>query len=394
MKLLEVRHLKKYFPIRQGFLIERVVGFVKAVDDVSFGVDRGKTIGIVGESGCGKTTIGKTILRLHEATDGEIVIDEEDTTFYFMSRKRAIEYLKKNYFSLPAFSNGGKDLEPHQLKIYKAFKEAQENPSRTLKILHENLDAKRKMLRRKTQIVFQDPMSSINPRMTVGQMLTEPLLFHKIAANMDEAIKIVKDLLVQVGLKPYHIDRYPHQFSGGQRQRIAIARAISVHPELIVLDEPTSALDVSVQAQIVKLLKDLQVELNAGYVFISHNLALVRFISDEMVVMYLGRMVEKGDSEEIFDNPLHPYTRALLAAAPVPDPKKKRNRKDLVGGQVPSPINRPKGCFFHPRCKYKMPICEKEYPPMYRVADNHYVSCHLYKEHQISDTFEKGGEDA
>ncbi|AKI97016.1 ABC transporter ATP-binding protein [Kosmotoga pacifica] len=394
MRLLEVKHLKKHFPIRQGFLVERVVGFVRAVDDVSFSVERGKTIGIVGESGCGKTTIGKTILRLHEATDGEIIIDGEDTTFYFMNKKRAIEYLKKNYFSLPAFSNGGKDLEPHQLIVYEAYKEAQGNPSKALSILYKNLDKKRKQLRRKTQIVFQDPMSSINPRMTVGQMLTEPLLFHGIASNMNEAVNMVKDLLLQVGLKSYHIDRYPHQFSGGQRQRIAIARAISVHPELVVLDEPTSALDVSVQAQIVKLLKDLQEKLNAGYVFISHNLALVRFISNEIAVMYLGRIVEKGDSEEVFNNPLHPYTRALLAAAPIPDPKKKRNRKDLVGGQVPSPINRPKGCFFHPRCKYKMPICEKEYPPMFKVADNHYVSCHLYAENEVSETFEKGGEKA
>jgi peptide/nickel transport system ATP-binding protein len=198
---------------------------------------------------------------------------------------------------------------------------------------------------------------------------------------------MVKDLLVKVGLKAYHVDRYPHQFSGGQRQRIAVARAISVNPELIVLDEPTSALDVSVQAQIVNLFEELQEQLNAGYVFISHNLALVRFICQEVSVMYLGRIVEQGDSESIFDAPLHPYTKALLAAAPIPDPNKKRNRKDLIGGQVPSPINRPSGCFFNPRCKYRMDICTREYPQMFKVDQKHFVACHLYSTSQ-----EQGGE--
>lgn len=389
MKLLEVRNLKKYFPIKQGFLIDRVVGYVKAVDDVSFDLDRGKTIGLVGESGCGKTTIGKTILRLHDLTDGEIIIDGEDTTFYFMKPRKAMEYLKEKYLSRPEFSNGGKNLQPHEKHIYDVYKKANENPKEVLKILSANRKEKLLEIRRKAQIVFQDPMSSLNPRMTVGQMLSEPLLFHGIAQNIDEAIEIVKNLLTQVGLKPYHIDRCPHQFSGGQRQRIAIARAVSVNPELIVLDEPTSALDVSVQAQIVKLLKELQEKLNAGYVFISHDLALVRFISDEVAVMYLGKIVEKGGSEEVFDNPLHPYTKALLAAAPIPDPKKKRNRKELIGGQVPSPINRPSGCFFHPRCKYKMEICSKEYPPLFKVSDNHYVACHLY-----STSSKEGGEKA
>ncbi|TYB95731.1 MAG: ATP-binding cassette domain-containing protein [Kosmotoga sp.] len=390
MKLLDVRNLKKYFPIRQGFLIERTVGFVKAVDDVSFNLDRGKTHGVVGESGCGKTTIGKTILRLHEPTEGELLIDEEDTTFYFFKKKDALKHLEKNYFSLPSFNNGGKELEPHQLKIYKAYEKANKDPKKALNMLFENRTKKMKAFRRKAQIVFQDPMSSLNPRMTVGQMISEPLLFHRFAKDIDEAVKMVKDLLSKVGLKSYHIDRYPHQFSGGQRQRIAVARAISVNPDLLVLDEPTSALDVSVQAQIVKLFKKLQEDLNAGYLFISHDLALVRFICDSVSVMYLGRIVEQGDSQKIFDNPLHPYTRALLAAAPIADPKKKRNRKDLVGGQVPSPINRPKGCFFHPRCKYKIKgLCEEKYPAMYKIDDNHYVACHLY-----SDTSLKGGEKA
>jgi len=387
MKLLEVKNLKKYFPIKQGFLVERVVGFVKAVDDVSFSVDRGKTIGIVGESGCGKTTIGKSIIRLHEVTDGEMLIDEEDTTFYFMKRKRALQYLKSKYFKNPDFDGDGSGLETYKKKIHDVFVKSDRNPSKTLNTLFENLEEKKRLLRRKAQIVFQDPMSSLNPRMTVGQMLAEPLLFHKIAEKMDDAIVMVKDLLAKVGLKAYHVDRYPHQFSGGQRQRIAVARAISVNPELIVLDEPTSALDVSVQAQIVNLFEELQEQLNAGYVFISHNLALVRFICQEVSVMYLGRIVEQGDSESIFDAPLHPYTKALLAAAPIPDPNKKRNRKDLIGGQVPSPINRPSGCFFNPRCKYRMDICTREYPQMFKVDQKHFVACHLYSTSQ-----EQGGE--
>jgi len=388
MKLLEVRNLKKYFPIKQGFLIERVVGFVKAVDDVSFSVDRGKTIGIVGESGCGKTTIGKSIIRLHEVTDGEMLIDEEDTTFYFMKKRRAKQYLKEKYFDTEKFNNGdGVEFEPFEKKMYDIYNGVNKDSSKAIDILFDKSDHKKKLLRQKAQIVFQDPMSSLNPRMTVGQMLTEPLLFHKLAKDLDEAVEMVKELLVQVGLKPFHVDRYPHQFSGGQRQRIAVARAISVNPDLIVLDEPTSALDVSVQAQIVNLFEKLQEQLNAGYVFISHNLSLVRFISQEVSVMYLGRIVEQGNSESIFKNPLHPYTKALLAAAPIPDPKKKRNRKDLVGGQVPSPINRPAGCFFNPRCKYRMDICTKEYPPMFKADENHYVSCHLYSTSQ-----EQGGE--
>jgi peptide/nickel transport system ATP-binding protein len=388
MKLLEVRNLKKYFPVKQGFLIERVVGFVKAVDDVSFSVDRGKTIGIVGESGCGKTTIGKSIIRLHEVTDGEMLIDEEDTTFYFMKKRRAKQYLKEKYFDTEKFNNGdGVEFEPFEKKMYEIYNSVNKDSSKAIDILFDKSDHKKKLLRQKAQIVFQDPMSSLNPRMTVGQMLTEPLLFHKLAKDLDEAVEMVKELLVQVGLKPYHVDRYPHQFSGGQRQRIAVARAISVNPDLIVLDEPTSALDVSVQAQIVNLFEKLQEQLNAGYVFISHNLSLVRFISQDVSVMYLGRIVEQGNSESIFKDPLHPYTKALLAAAPIPDPKKKRNRKDLVGGQVPSPINRPSGCFFNPRCKYRMDICTKEYPPMFKADENHYVACHLYSTSQ-----EQGGE--
>lgn len=320
--LLEVRDLQKYFPIKSGFLIQKTVAQLKAVDGVSFTIDKGHTFGIVGESGCGKTTIGRTIIRLLNPTGGNIFLEGEDIAI----------------------------LKERSLKQY----------------------------RQKMQIVFQDPTSSLNPRMTVGQTLSEPLLFHGMVRSKKEVEERMSQLLSSVGLKPYHVDRYPHQFSGGQRQRIAIARAICVDPSLIVLDEPTSALDVSVQAQIIKLLKELQGKLNAGYIFISHNLSVVRYISDRVGIMYLGKMVEKGDTNEIFENPMHPYSKALLAATPIPDPKTRRKRKELLSGQVPSPINRPTGCFFRTRCKYAMPACEKEYPQMVRVAKNHSVSCHLY----------------
>jgi len=319
--LLRVENLKKYFPVKSGFIFERTVGYVKAVDGVSFEIRRGETYGLVGESGCGKTTVGKTILRLYDPTEGDIILD--GVNIAKLSEKELLPY------------------------------------------------------RTKMQIVFQDPMSSLNPRMTIGNMLSEPLLFHGIAKNKSEARKIIAKLLEEVGLKAYHVDRYPHQFSGGQRQRIAIARAISVNPSLIILDEPTSALDVSVQAQIIKLLRKIQDEINAAYIFISHNLALVRFISDRVGIMYLGRIIEEGNADEIFENPLHPYSKLLLESVPIPDPKRKRKRKmDDTG--VPSPMSRPNGCFFHTRCKYRMRICEIEYPEMVDFGNGHKVACHLF----------------
>lgn len=320
--LLKVNNLKKYFPVKGGFFIQKTLAQLKAVDGISFEVGCKKTFGLVGESGCGKSTAGRALIRLHEPTDGEILIN-------------------------------GKDIAKIKEREFKSY-------------------------RRNMQIVFQDPTSSLNPKMTVGQTLIEPLLFHNICSSRKEAIEMVKELLVQVGLKPYHLDRYSHQFSGGQRQRIAIARAITVSPSLLILDEPTSALDVSVQAQIINLLNNLQDKLNAGYIFISHDLSVVRFISDEVGIMYLGRIIEKGSSDEIFDNPLHPYSKALLAASPIPDPRKRRDRKDLIGGQVPSPINRPEGCFFKTRCKYKMDVCEREYPEFKILSENHSVACHLF----------------
>jgi peptide/nickel transport system ATP-binding protein len=320
--IVKVVGLKKHFPIKQGFFVKRTVAHVKAVDGVDFEIKKGETFALVGESGCGKTTVGRTILRLIDPTDGRIFFDGTDIS-----------------------KLGYKELLP---------------------------------FRRRMQIVFQDPMSSLNPRMTVGQIVTEPMLFHKVVETKEEANKRAKELMEMVGLKTFHLDRYPHQFSGGQRQRIAIARAIAIQPEFIVLDEPTSSLDVSVQAQIINMFLDFQERFHFSYLFISHNLGLVRFISQRVAIMYLGRIVEMGESEEIFSQPLHPYSKALLSATPVPDPKVEKARKRIIlTGGVPSPINRPSGCFFNPRCPFKMEVCEKEYPQLIQISDDHWVACHL-----------------
>lgn len=385
--LLKVRNLKKYFPIKQGFLIDRTVGYIKAVDEINLNLDINETYGLVGESGCGKTTIGKTILRLEDPTSGKIFLNGEETSHYFMSKRAGAKYLEREYIEYAHELEeelGSKEkvletLEDEERKYIQYYYD--NGKERFFDYMFKDIDRKRAEFRRNVQIVFQDPTSSLNPRMTVGQTLIEPLLFHKIAKNKTEAKNIALDMLKKVGLKPYHADRYPHQFSGGQRQRIAVARAIILDPKLIILDEPTSALDVSVQAQIINLLKTLQSEFNVGYLFISHDLGVVRFISNHVGVMYLGRLVEFGDGSEIFDRTLHPYSQALLNAAPLPDPRKRRDRKKfLVKGQVPSPVNRPKGCFFNPRCPYAMDICKKDYPEYYKINENHYVACFLYKE--------------
>ena len=322
--LLRVSGLKKYFPVRRG-VFRRVVGWVKAVDDVDMFIPQGETLGLVGESGCGKTTTGRTILRLIEPTAGEIL---------FRSQRlgRVVNVAKI----------GKKEL---------------------------------KLLRREMQIIFQDPYSSLNPRMTVGDIIGEPLIVHRVARGREKEER-VKELLQAVGLKPEHMRRYPHEFSGGQRQRIGIARALALDPQLIVCDEPVSALDVSIQAQVLNLLEDLQQQFNLTYLFIAHDLSVVKHISDRVAVMYLGKIVELAETEELFTHPLHPYTEALLSAVPVPDPDYEAERI-ILQGDVPSPVNPPSGCYFHPRCPYAQAICSEQPPEFRDYGNHHYAVCHF-----------------
>ena len=316
--LIEVNDLKKHFPIRKGVL-GRTIGQVLAVDGISFSINEGETLGLVGESGCGKTTVGRTVLRLIEPTSGEIKV-----------RGQEISGLSKA------------DLRP---------------------------------LRRQMQIVFQDPFSSLNPRIRVGEIVGEPLKVHGVGDKDEREARVAK-LFDRVGLRPQQMTNYPHQFSGGQRQRVSIARALALDPHFIVADEPVSALDVSIQAQVINLLMDLQRELKLSYLFVSHNLAVVEHISHRVAVMYLGRIVEYADKEALFASPQHPYTEALLAAVPLPDPSLRRT-KQRVTGDVPSPINPPPGCHFHPRCPIAEARCKVERPMLKDVASGHQVACHL-----------------
>jgi len=318
--LVEVQHLVKYFPVRAG-LMQRVVNWVKAVDDVSFTVKKGETLGMVGESGCGKTTIGRSMLRLVEPTSGSVRYDNKDV----------------------------------------------------LKLRGSEL----KDVRRHMQIIFQDPYASLDPRVPIGESVMEGLHIHNIGTRQ-ERYDLMIETLKKVGLEDYHARRYPHEFSGGQRQRIGIARALALRPNFIICDEPVSALDVSIQSQVLNILKDLQKEFGLTYLFIAHNLSVVEHISDRVAVMYLGKMVELATRDDLFREPLHPYTKALMSAIPIPDPRLKRSR-EVLKGDVPSPLNPPKGCRFHPRCPIADKICSEQEPEFREAAPDHWVACWMVR---------------
>jgi oligopeptide transport system ATP-binding protein len=320
--LLNVKDLVMHFPLTRGIIFQRKVGAVQAVDGVSFQVKRGETLGLVGESGCGKSTTGRAILQLYKPTSGEVVFQGKDLTKL----------------------DGG--------------------------------DMRR--MRRHLQMIFQDPYASLNPRMTVGNIISEPMQIHKLVPK-GERTRRVQELLETVGLNPYFANRYPHEFSGGQRQRIGIARALAANPDFIVADEPVSALDVSIQAQVVNLMEDLQERFGLTYLFIAHDLSVVKHISDRVAVMYLGKIVEMADRNDLYADPLHPYTKALLSAVPIPDPViEKRRERIILSGDVPSPINPPSGCHFHTRCPYAMEVCRQVDPIFADQGNGHYVACHLY----------------
>ncbi|MBV9690802.1 MAG: ABC transporter ATP-binding protein [Ktedonobacteraceae bacterium] len=320
--LLDIRNLKMYFPLTRGIVFQRTVGYVRAVDDITFSIERGQTLGLVGESGSGKTTIGRTIVRLYKPTSGEILFENVDLA----------------------------TLEGVQLR----------------------------RMRRRVQMVFQDPYASLNPRYTIGSLIAEPMHIHHIGTSQQIREK-TEELLRVVGLRPEYIDRYPHEFSGGQRQRIAVARALSINPEFIIADEPVSALDVSVRAQVLNLLQRLQKQFNLTYLFVSHDLSVVRHVADRIAVMYLGKIVELADRDELYAAPKHPYTKALLSAVPIPDPKVERKRHRIIlAGDLPSPINIPSGCRFHTRCPMAQQICREVEPPFeLKEGHEHYSACHF-----------------
>ncbi len=320
--LVDVRDLKMHFPLTQGIILQRVIGYVRAVDGVSFSIERGQTLGLVGESGSGKTTIGRTIVRLYKPTAGQIMFGDKDLA----------------------------KMEGEELR----------------------------QARRRVQMVFQDPFASLNPRYTIGSLVAEPMYIYKVASSA-EIRERTAELLRVVGLRPEYIDRYPHEFSGGQRQRIAVARALSINPEFVIADEPVSALDVSIRAQVLNLLQRLQQQFNLTYLFVSHDLSVVRHVADRIAVMYLGKIVEMADRDELYAAPKHPYTKALLSAVPIPDPQiEKRRQRIILSGDLPSPINIPPGCRFHTRCPMAQDIC-RQVEPVYEAKEGreHYAACHF-----------------
>lgn len=449
--ILEVKNLKKYFPLEKDIL-GRPKRYLRAVDDVTFTLEAGKTIGVVGESGCGKTTLGRTILQLHETTGGKTLyyghtLDEFQPKYYFKEIDNLLSYttkydslfnnlktllenndLNENISSyLNIIDNLGLDdynnllnVINEELKIidedankeyHSNLKNIQKTVKKILNVLNnascitggqvlgssspnkklfDELETKKetgldlarltkkelRSLRTEIQLIFQDPYSSLPPRMTVGAIITEAVKVHNIV-EADKVNQHVRSIMKMCGLQPQYYDRYPHEFSGGQRQRICIARALAVNPKLVICDEPVSALDVSIQAQIINLLKDLQNNLGLTYMFISHDLSVVKYITDNIIVMYLGNMMEIGNTKDIFNNPLHPYTKALFSAVPVPDPDAKMKRI-ILKGDIPSPANPPKGCKFHTRCENCMSVCKLKNPKFIDCGNGHVVACHLY----------------
>lgn len=380
--LLKVDSLVKHFPVRAG-VFKRVVNQVRAVDGVSFEVKEGETLGLVGESGCGKTTAGMTVLRLHEPTSGRIVAEDVDTTHLFMPWHKARTYLKKTYIDrFISLENGANNIEEivsslddeFDRKMARFFfEECGKSPSKFMDKLLSSRDARRRSFRKDAQIIFQDPFSSLNPRMRVKNIIAEGARINKIATGK-QVMELVAETMKKVGLSEDQMSRFPHEFSGGQRQRIGIARALILNPKLVVCDEAVSALDVSIQAQILNLLSSLQKDLGLTYLFIAHDLGVVKHISKKIAVMYLGKIAELADRKSLFSNPLHPYTVALLSAIPIPDPERKKTRM-ILKGDVPSPINPPSGCRFHPRCPIAKDICSKEEPPLEAFDDDHSVAC-------------------
>lgn len=363
--LIDAIGLRKYFPIKGG-VSGRTMGYVYAVDDVNVRIYKGETVGLVGESGCGKTTLGRVLLDLAEPTAGMLFYKPEDS----ISDK--VSELYKNLKT-----NKPSELKKEEKKIVGEAKRADvfRNKSRN------------REFRKKVQIVFQDPVSSLDPRMLIKDVIAEPIIINGVPLEEgkrkklkgDELLSYMKEMIGEMGLNEDHLFRFPHEFSGGQRQRIAIARAISIRPEFLVLDEPTSALDVSVQAQILSLLKQLQQKYGMTYLFITHNLAVIRAMSDRVIVMYLGKIVEMSKTDELFNTPIHPYTQALLSAIPIPDPERKREIL-VLSGDVPSPANPPPGCRFHTRCIFAEDICRKEEPELEEIKEGHIVACHFAKE--------------
>ena len=330
--LLQVKGLKKYFPIQKGFF-RRTVGYVKAVDDVSFFVREGETLGLVGESGCGKSTAGRSIIRLYEPTAGEVMFESKKLSP--VAEPKLVNLL---------------ELTPEQVKT----------------------------VRQEISMIFQDPVNSLNPRMSVSEIIAEPMMIHGQRMGPETEAVIVR-LLERVGLRPDHLRRYPHEFSGGQRQRIGIARALSLNPRLVICDEPVSALDVSIQAQTLNLLQDLQQDFNLAYIFVAHDMSVVQHISDRVAVMYVGKIAEMAETDALFSKPLHPYTEALLSAVPKPDPLA-ASQRIVMQGDVADPSNPPPGCYFHPRCRYAQDVCKQKTPEFREVQPNHYAACHFAEE--------------